>query len=103
MQHTKPEFPDSINAIWQWDSKLIAQKTHLLVPVTGQFPLLLNSIPGSLVLDPAIGNDEAVRLQWIIVVYLYFKLNNQHGFVLKCELRISHILCMTPPSDDPVG
>ena len=89
---------------------LIAQKTHLLVSVTDQFPLLLNSIPGSLAVDPAIGNDEAVtitsllwRLQWIIVVYLYFKLNNQHGFVLKCKLRISHILCMTTPSDDRVG
>ena len=38
------------------------RKTHQLVPVTDQFPLLLTSIPGSLVVDPAIGNKKALPL-----------------------------------------
>ena len=37
-------------------------KTHQLVPVTDQFPHLFTSIPGSLVVDPAIGNNEALPL-----------------------------------------
>ena len=38
------------------------KKTHQLVPVTDQFPLLSILIPGSLVVDPAIDNNIALPL-----------------------------------------